>query len=81
MSNNETIPLGPQQQEMLKKWFPNQTDAGPPNSPYTQVNKTRDALTSAMKECMIPEAGCGCVEHRIDGATLYERVKGIRDSL
>lgn len=37
------------------------------------------ALLNALTDCKIPEEACGCVEYRIDGNALFERVKGIAD--
>ncbi len=89
MEKDATPPLRPAQQEMLKKWFPNQTGeidempsrSGELKDPYKPVNKTKQSLIIALKECLIPEAGCGCIEYRVDGSALYDRVKGICDSL
>jgi hypothetical protein len=48
---------------------------------HVPAKKIHDALTKALKDSERKQAGCGATEFTVDGFALYDRIKGIRDTL
>lgn len=48
---------------------------------HVPAKKIHDALTKALKDSERKQAGCGATEFTVDGFALYDRIKGICDTL